>query len=77
MIPEEEEAFIEAFAEMLTEKWKQKGTVTNEDNTKYDIAEMVYLLCSFRFRCLVLTLGEVDEEFDKWCDEKLGSADEK
>ena len=73
MNPEEEEVFIKEFAEMLIEKWKQKGTVKDEESTKYNIAEMVYLLCSYRFRCLVLTLGEVDEEFDKYCEEKLGS----
>ena len=72
MEPKEEEAFIKEFGEMLTEKWKKKGTVTNEDNTKYDIAEMVWLLCSYRFRCLIVTLAEVDEEFDKYCEEKLG-----
>ena len=73
MKPEEEEEFIKGFAAMLTEKWKQKDTVTNEDNTKYDIAEMVWLLCSYRFRCLIVTLAEVDEEFDRYCEEKLGS----
>ena len=72
MNQEEEEAFIKEFVEMLTEKWEQKGTVRDEEDTKYNITEMVYLLCSYRFRCLVLTLGEVDEEFDKYCEEKLG-----
>lgn len=73
MTPEEGDAFIKEFAEKLTEKWKQKGTVRDEEDTGYNIAEMVYLLCSYRFRCLVLTLGEVDEEFDRYCEEKLGT----
>ena len=71
MNQEEKEAFVKDFAAMLTEKWKQKGTVRDEEDTKYNIEEMVYLLSSYCFRCLVMTLAEVDEEFEKWCEEKL------
>lgn len=71
MTPKEEEEFVKDFAEMLTEKWKKKGTVRDEEDTKYNIAEMVYLLSTYRFRCLIVTLAEVDEEFEKWCEERL------
>jgi len=62
----DEEIAKEAFAEMLTEKWKQKGTVSNETRTKEDILIMIYLLESYRFECLGDTLREVDNEIDKW-----------
>jgi hypothetical protein len=53
--------------EFILDKWKQKGTISDEEQSKLDFEMMLSLYFSYRLECLVKTLHEIDnyvKEFD-------------
>lgn len=64
---------FDSFLDFVISRWKDKRTITDEEQTREYVAMMVSLLANYRFRCLISTLIEVDdlmEEFDKIIDEE-------
>lgn len=70
---------FDRFVEFAISRWKDKGTISDEETTREYIEMMVSLLLNYRFKCLVSTLIEVDdmmEEFDEILNEEEKNTEE-
>ncbi len=64
---------FDSFIDFAISRWKDKGTITDEEQTREYLSMMVSLLLNYRFKCLISTLIEVDdmmEAFDNLLNEE-------
>jgi len=64
---------LDSFIDFAISRWKDKDTITDEEQTREYLSMMVSLLLNYRFKCLISTLIEVDdmmEAFDNFLNEE-------
>jgi len=62
------EEYFNDLREYILDNWKVKGMITNEENTRFNIETITYLLCNYRLPCLLSTILDIEdlwEKFDK------------
>lgn len=67
-LKEVENAYWKDLVNFIIGKWKENGTVSDEERTRDDLEAMLFLMSGYRFNCLIKTLCEVDdlmEEFNE------------
>ena len=65
---EDTEEYFKDLHEYILDNWKSKGTVVDEENTRTNIDMITYLLCNYRLQCLLSTILDIEdlwEKFDK------------
>ncbi len=58
--------YYDELVDYIVANWKTNGTVTNEDNTRETINELLWLKSNYCPECLVATIkdiGELEEKF--------------
>ena len=62
------EEYFHDLHEYILDSWKDNGTVTDEENARFNIETITYLLCNYRLKCLIATIIDIKDlwsEFDE------------
>jgi hypothetical protein len=63
---ENEKNWYDDFTNYVISKWKEKGNVSNEEDTRESLDAMMYLLSGYRLKCLIATLIDIDDLMEKF-----------
>ena len=67
-----QKTWYDAFTDYAIEKWKKKGTVVDEAETREFLDAMLFLLSNYRLSCLIVTLIEIDDLISDFNESDLG-----
>lgn len=64
-----EEEYFNDLHEYILDNWKDKGTVTDEENAQFNIETITYLLSNYRLKCLISTIIDIEDLWEKFDEE--------
>ena len=64
-----EEEYFNDLYEYILDNWKGINLITNEEDTRFNIEVIIYLLCNYRLKCLLSTILDIEDLWEKFDEE--------